>query len=209
MMNQKEITRNINNLKYEKLRLQKELEDIESELMNLHECIPSYDKNKDIKAQLKALLSAYSLDDVVKVVSMKYNSTKTKYKFKLVNSRTILKVFNKDLGNRKLFNQAKHYLGFLSKHDMMLIKREQELIRFCIPENTDMQYSVQYSGSKIISISFFNVSSNIQNMTYIEKSNQLTFEIETLPYVQCSIEIESHEELYSTIKYCQQLIRKC
>lgn len=208
MINQREITRNINDLEYEKIRLKKELKDIESKLMNLHECIPSYDKNKDIKMQLKALLSAYGMNDAIKVVSVKYNSAKTEYKFELVHSHKILKIFNKDLGNRKLFNQAKHYLGFLPKYDMMLIKREQELISFCIPEDTDIWHSVQYSGSKIISISFYNVASNIQNMKYIEKSNQLTFEIKTLPYVLCNIEVESHEELYSTVKYCQQLIRK-
>ncbi len=62
----------------------------------------------------------------------------------------ILKIFNKDFGNRKLFNQATHYLNFLSNYDTVLIERELELISFCIPEDTDIQYSISALGSLIL-----------------------------------------------------------
>ncbi len=115
--------------------------------------------------------------NALKVVSKRRNPTKTEYSFKLRKSHKILKIFNKDLGNRKLFNQAKHYLKFMSHYDIMIIKRELDLIDFCIPEDTDIEYSVQYSGSGIHSITFSNITSNIHDMLYFDRTKQLVFSI--------------------------------
>lgn len=195
-------------LEHEKLCLQNKLKNIELEIQNLNKRFtPVYNKNENIKTQLEDLLRFYGLYNAIKVVSKRRNPTKTEYRFALRKSHKILKIFNKDLGNRKLFNQAKHYLKFMSHYDIMIIKRELDLIDFCIPEDTDIEYSVQYSGSEIHNITFSNITSNIYDMQYFDRTKQLVFSIDALPQIQCSIKVESRKDLFLKIKYCQQLAR--
>lgn len=204
MINNREI---ISNLNRKKSYLQQDLRYLEIELSNLSKRIPAYDKSKSIKTQLEDLLDAYGVYKAVKVVEKRCNPTKTEYRFELRKSHKILKIFNKDFGNRKLFNQATHYLNFLSNYDTVLIERELELISFCIPEDTDIQYSIKYRGSEIDIISFSNVASNIYDTQYIEGIQRLIFKLHELPNIQCNIEVARHEYLFSEIKHCQFLAK--
>lgn len=187
--------------------LLQDLRYLEIELSNLSKRIPAYDQSKSIKTQLEDLLDAYGVYKAVKVVEKRCNPTKTEYRFELRKSHKILKIFSKDLGNRKLFNQAKHYLNFLSNYDTVLIERELELISFCIPEDTEIEYSIKYRGSEIDSISFTNVASNIYDMQYIDGLKQLVFKMNERPNIQCSIEVRCHEDLFSIIRHCQFLAK--
>ena len=186
-------------------QLQNELKELENEIKaKENKCV--YHRDVDIKCQLESLLDAYGFDDVVRVVSRQIGK-KTQYEFRLKRTRNLLKQFNSDLGSRKLFNQANHFLRFITKEDVMLIKRERALYelydRISVP--TDLIYKIRYLGSNIDYIEFKDTE-NMNSIMYDYLNKKLSFRCKALPGVRCSVDLYEHSDVFAKVTYYRNLI---
>ena len=186
-------------------QLQNELKELENEI-KAKENKFLYRKDVDIKRQLESLLNAYGFDDVVRVVSRQIGK-KTQYEFRLKYTRNLLKQFNSDLGSRKLFNQANHFLRFITKEDVMLIKRERALYelydRISVP--TDLVYKIRYLGSNIDYIEFKDTE-NMNSIMYDYLNKKLSFRCRALPGVRCSVDLYEHRDVFAKVVYYRNLV---
>lgn len=186
-------------------QLQNELKELENEIKTKENKF-IYRRDVDIKCQLESLLNAYGFDDVVRVVSRQIGK-KTQYEFRLKYTRNLLKQFNSDLGSRKLFNQANHFLRFITKEDVMLIKRERALYelydRVSVP--TDLVYKIRYLGSNIDYIEFKDTE-NMNNIVYDYLNKKLSFRCKALPGVKCSVDLYEHRDVFAKVTYYRNLI---
>lgn len=186
-------------------QLQNELKELENEI-KAKENKFIYRKDVDIKCQLESLLNAYGFDDIVRVVSRQIGK-KTQYEFRLKYTRNLLKQFNSDLGSRKLFNQANHFLRFITKEDVMLIKRERALYelydRVSVP--TDLVYKIRYLGSNIDYIEFKDTE-NMNSIMYDYLNKKLSFRCKALPGVRCSVDLYEHRDVFAKVTYYRNLV---
>lgn len=186
-------------------QLQNELKELENEIKTKENKF-IYRRDVDIKCQLESLLNAHGFDDVVRVVSRQIGK-KTQYEFRLKYTRNLLKQFNSDLGSRKLFNQANHFLRFITKEDVMLIKRERALYelydRISVP--TDLVYKIRYLGSNIDYIEFKDIG-NMNSITYDYLNKKLSFRCKALPGVKCSVDLYEHRDVFAKVTYYRNLI---
>lgn len=150
--------------------------------------------------QLESLLNAYGFNDVIRVV--RRIGKKTQYEFRFKYRRTLLKQFNADLGSRKLFNQANHFLRFISAYNVILIKRERALSELYsgISAPNDLIYTIYYFGSSIDYVRFKDTE-NMHGITYDYSSKTLSFRFKSLPEVHCSVNIYKHSDVFTEVRY--------
>lgn len=138
---------------------------------------------------------------------MRQIGKKTQHEFRLKHTRNLLKQFNSDLGSRKLFNQANHFLRFITKEDVMLIKRERALYelydRISVP--TDLVYKIRYLGSNIDYIEFKDIG-NMNSIMYDYLNKKLSFRCKALPGVKCSVDLYEHRDVFAKVTYYRNLI---
>jgi hypothetical protein len=196
---------NIYELRERQQQLQNELKELENEI-KAKENKFVHRKDVDIKCQLESLLDAYGFNDAVKVVSRQIGK-KTQYEFRFKYSRKLLKQFNADLGSRKLFNQANHFLRFITKEDVMFIKRERALYelydRISVPN--DLIYNIHYLGSSVDYIEFKDTE-NMNRIIYDYSCKKLNFRCKALPGVKCSVDLYEHRDVFAKVRYYRNLI---